>query len=136
MNPPGNHHADDGPEAFVLAGKNIQCKPPRIGAVSTEDRAFRKFFGTTAVSASALWRLLAANDKIPARSGVKHLLLMLHSLHAYPKQGATCFMVGGLEGAVDPKTLLKHIWPLIYAVSDLEPDVVSVFTVSTKVQLN
>jgi hypothetical protein len=137
MNPPGNHCAGNGPEAFVLAGKDIQRKSPRIGAVATEDRAFREFFGTTSVIASTLWRLLAANDKIPAKSGIKHLLWMLHFLHAYPKQGATCSMVGGgSERAVDPKTLRKYIWPLIYAVSDMEPDVVSVFTVRANVQLN
>ncbi len=133
MSPPGNHHAGNEPEAFVLAGKDIQRKPPRIGAVATEDCAFRKFFGTTAVVTPTLWRLLAANDKIPAKSSVKHLLWMLHFLHAYPKQGTTFSMVGGLEGAVDPKTLRKYIWPLIYAVSDMEPDVVSVFTVRANV---
>jgi hypothetical protein len=136
MNPPGNHRAGDRPEAFVLAGKDIQRKSQRIGAVSTEDRAFRKFFGTTAVVTSTLWRLLAANDKIPAESGIKHLLWMLHFICAYLKQGATCSMVGGLEGAIDPKTLCKYIWPLIYAVSDMEPDEVSVFTACKNVQLN
>jgi hypothetical protein len=135
MNLPGNYHAGNGPEAFVHAGKDIQCKSPRIGAVSTEDHTFGEFFGTTAVIASTLWRLLAANDKIPTESGVKHLLWMIHFLRACLKQGATCSMVGGLEGAVDPKTLRKYIWPLIYAVSDLEPDVVSVFTVRVNVQL-
>ncbi len=136
MNPPGDHHAGNGPEAFVLAGKDIQHKSPRIGAVATEDHAFREFFGTTAVITSTLWRLLTANNKISTKSGVKHLLWMLHFLRAYPKQGATCSMVGGSEGAVDPKTLHKYIWPLIYAVSDMEPDVVSVFTVRANVQLN
>jgi hypothetical protein len=136
MNPPGNHRAGNGPEAFVLAGKDIQRKSPRIGAVATEDRVFRKFFGITAVIASTLWRLLAANDKIPAKPGIKHLLWMLHFLSTHPKQGAACSMVGGLERAVDPKTLRKYIWPLIYAVSDTEPDVVSVFTVRANVQLN
>jgi hypothetical protein len=136
MNPLGNHCAGNRPEAFVLAGKDIQRKSPRIGAVSTEDRAFRKFFGTTAVVTSTLWRLLAANDKIPAESCIKHLLWMLHFLRAYLKQGATCSMVGGLEGAVDPKTLRKYSWPLIYTVSDMEPDVVSVFNVRTNMQSN
>jgi hypothetical protein len=109
MNPPGDYRAGSGPEVFVLAGKDIQRKSPRIRVVSTEDRAFYKFFCTTAVVASILWRLLATNNKIPAKSGVKHLLGMLHFLCAYPKQGATCSMVGGLEGAVDPKTLRKYI---------------------------
>ena len=136
MNPPGNHRAGDRPEAFVLAGKDIQRKSQRIGAVSTEDRAFRKFFGTTAVVTSTLWRLLAANDKILAESGIKHLLWMLHFLRDYPKLGTTCSMAGGSKGAVDPKTLRRYIGQLIYAVSDMEPDVVSVFTVRANVQLN
>jgi hypothetical protein len=124
MNHPVDNH--DGPEAFVLAGKDIQRKPLTIGALSTEDRAFRNFFDTTAIVASTLWRLLYANDKIPAESGIKHLLWVLYFLRAYLKQGHTCSMVGGSVGAVDPKTLRKYIWPLIYAISDLEPDVVSV----------
>ncbi len=129
QDPPSmNHPVDhDGPEAFVLAGKDIQRKPLTIGAASTEDRAFRDFFGTTAIVASTLWRFLAANDKIPAKSGIKHLLWMLYFPRAYPKQGHTCSMVGGSAGAVDLKTLRKYIWPLIYAISDMEPDVVSVF---------
>lgn len=126
MNHPVDHHAGDGPEAFVLAGKDIQRKPLTIGAASTEDRAFRDFFGTSAIVASTLWRFLAENDKIPAESDIKHLLWVLYFLRAYPKQGHTCSMVGGSAGAVDPKTLRKYIWPLIYAISDLEPDVVSV----------
>jgi hypothetical protein len=115
MNHPVDH---DGPEVFFLAGKDIQRKPLMIGAASAEDCAFRGFFGTTAIFASTLLRFLAANDKIPAESGIKHLLWMLYFLHAYPKQGHTCSMVGGLAGAVDPKTLRQYIWPLIYAISD------------------
>ncbi len=60
MSPPGDHRLGNGPEAFVLAGKDIQRKSPRIGTVSTEDHAFCVFFGTTAVITSILWRLLAA----------------------------------------------------------------------------
>ncbi len=45
-------------------------------------------------------------------------------------------MVCGSEGAVDPKILGRYIWPMIYAVSDMELDVVSVFTVHANVQLN
>jgi len=123
MNHPVNH---DTPEAFVLAGKDIQRKPLTIGAPSTDNRAFRDFFGATAIVVSTLWRFMATNDKIPAESGIKHLLWALYFLRAYPKQGHMCSMVGGSAGAVDPKTLRKYIWPLIYRISDLEPDVVSV----------
>ena len=45
QNPPSmNHPVDhDRPEAFVLAGKDIQRKPLTIGASSTEDRALCNF---------------------------------------------------------------------------------------------
>jgi hypothetical protein len=31
------------------------------------------------------------------------------------------------SGAVDPKTWKKYVWPMIYALADLEAEVVSLF---------
>ena len=32
-----------------------------------------------------------------------------------------CSTAGGSKGAIDPKTFRKYIWPMIEAISDLEP---------------
>ena len=46
-------------------------------------------------------------------------------LKVYPKQGPVCSIVGGLDGAIDPKTFRKWVWAFIFAVSYLEEEVVS-----------
>jgi hypothetical protein len=49
----------------------------------------------------------------------------------YPKEGPTCGAAGGstnCKNAVDPKTWRKYVpWPYIYALSDLEGPVGSLF---------
>ena len=111
---------------FLLAGKDIQNKAGRpIGSAGTEDRHFREFFGAGPFVVSQLWNLLARHDLIPPEGELWHLLWTLHFLKAYPKQATVCSTVGGSAGAIDPKTLRKYMWPLIRAVADLEPDVVS-----------
>jgi hypothetical protein len=131
-NPPDNPRAGNKSEAFVLAGKDIQNKLQTIGALSIEDRAFHKFCGMTAVVVSTLWRLLAAHDMIPAKSFAKHVDAILPL--CIPK--ARRYVLHGWcsGGAINPKTLQEYIWPFIYSVSNLEPDVVSVFTIHMNVQ--
>ena len=113
------------PEDFILTGKNIQNKSGRSGAPLTEVRAFREFFGTTAVVVAKLWSLLLQRDMIPEQGRTNHLMWALFFMRAYPKEGVTCATVGGSGGAIDPKTLRKYIWPFIHAIAELEPVVVS-----------
>jgi len=113
------------PEDFILIGKDIQNKSGQpIGLASTEERAFCEFFGTTAVVVANLWRIVSEQDIIPGET-IQHLLWALHFMRAYPKEGAACATVGGLGGAIDPKTLRKYIWPFIYTIADLSSVVVS-----------
>ena len=106
------------PEDFILIGKDIQNKRGQSGAPLTEVRAFREFFGTTAV---VLWQW----DMIPEQGRINHLMWALLFMRAYPKEGVTCMTVGGSGGAIDPKTLRKYVWPFIHAIAKLEPVVVS-----------
>ena len=113
-------------EDFLLVGKDIQNKSGRkIGSTSTEDRAFREFFGMNPRVTVALWKMMNEYDFIPPEGEINHLLWTLHFLKAYPKQGTVCSTAGGSCGAIDPKTLRKYMWPFIHAIAALEPAVVS-----------
>ena len=114
------HETEPTPEDFILIGKDIQNKSGRpIGSASTEERAFREFFGTTAVVVANLWRIGSEQDIIPGEGTIQHLLWALHFTRVYPKEGAAFATVGGLGGAIDPKTLRKYIWPFIYTIANL-----------------
>jgi hypothetical protein len=107
---------------FLLVRKDIRNKAGRlIGSIGTEDRHFREFFRAGPFVVADMWTLMV----IPPDGEIKHLLWTLHFLKAYPKQATVCSMVGGSTGVIDPKTFRKYMWPFIYAVSDLEPVVVS-----------
>ena len=56
---------------------------------------------------------------------VPHLLWAMYFLFCYPKQEEGCATAAGVKGAINPKTWRKYIWPMIYALSDLESVVVS-----------
>ncbi len=112
---------------FLLVGKDIQNKTDRpIGLAGTEDCHLHEFFGTGLFVIAKLWILLADHNFIPPEGEIKHLLWTLHFLKAYPRQAAVCSMVGGSTGAIDPKTFQKYMWPLICAMANLEPAVVSI----------
>ncbi len=114
------------PEDFILWGKEIQNKSGRsIGSDTMEDMAFHEFFGTTATVVSKIWGKLSQRGTVPIEGMAKHLLWSLYFMRAYPKQSVTCTVVGGLTGAIDPKTLQKFIWPFIEAIAELTSDVVS-----------
>ena len=60
----------------------------------------------------------------------QYLLWTMFFLKCYPKEGPACGAAGGStnrKNAVDPKTWRKYVWPYIYALSDLEGPVVSLF---------
>ena len=74
------------PEDFILIGKDIQNKSGRSGAPLTEVRAFRKFFGMTAVIMAKLWSFLLQRDMIPEQGRTNHLMWALFFMRAYPKE--------------------------------------------------
>jgi len=115
-------------EDFMLIGKEVQNKSGRkIGAIMTEDRAFRDFFGTNVVVTMVLWKMLNETGLLPDEGRIIHLLWTMYFFKVYPKQGQGCSAAGGSSGAIDPKTFRKYIWPFIYAISDLESLVVSYY---------
>jgi hypothetical protein len=114
-------------DEFYMMAKEVQRRSGQeIRAATTEDRRFRDFFGVGVHTAIITWTLLLQNNLLPEEALVPHLLWALYFLFCYPKQEEGCAAAGTKEkGAVDPKTWRKYIWPMIYALSDLESVVVS-----------
>jgi len=108
----------------------------KMGTFATKDRKFREFFGGNVFVALAAWRLLNKHDLLPEESGMhapQYLLWTMFFLKCYPKEGPACGAAGGStnrKNAVDPKTWRKYVWPYIYALTDLEGPVVSLFIVN------
>ena len=114
------------PDDFMLIGKEVQNKSGRsLGAPMSEDRAFRDFFGTSAIVAMIVWNLMVEHQLLPEGGTIIHFLWTLFFFKVYPLQGPACSAAGGSNGAVDPKTWRKYIWPFVYAVASLESIVVS-----------
>lgn len=114
------------PDDFMLIGKEVQNKSGRkLGGRMSEDRAFRDFFGVSAVVVVVLWRLLVDTGLLPDGGTPLHLLWTLYFFKVYPKQGPACSSAGGSKGAIDPKTWRKYIWPFVFRIADLVPVVVS-----------
>ena len=70
------------------------------------------------------WSLLTENDLLPENAAKCHLLWAMYFL-SYAQTEEGCSAAASENGAVNPKTWHKHIWPVIYALSDLESAVVS-----------
>ncbi len=62
---------------------------------------------------------------LPAEVEVFHLLWALYWMKCYPTESPATATVGKSGHKVDPKTFCKYIKPLVFAMSDLEPNVVS-----------
>ena len=90
-----------------------------------ENRLFRDFFGCGAHLVVILWKMMDALDLLPAEVEVVHLLWTLYWLKCYPTESPATAAVGRPGHKVDPKTFRKYVQPIVFAVSDLEPHVVS-----------
>ena len=112
------------PADFASAGREIQNRR-RVGSTIVARRAFKEYFGICPTIVCLIWKLLANNDLLPEKAQIKHLLWALFFMKVYPKQGPACSVVGGSNGAVDPKTFGKWVWMFIQAIANLEPVVVS-----------
>jgi hypothetical protein len=56
------------------------------------------------------------------------MLWRMYFLKCYPPTQEACAAAGQADsGADDPKTWKKYVWPMIYALADLESEVVSLF---------
>jgi hypothetical protein len=108
-------------DEFYIMAKEV------INSAQTEDRRFRDFFGVGVHVGIITWTLLSENNLLPEGVIVPHLLWAMYFLCCYPKQEERCATAAGEKGAIDPKTWRKYLWPMIYALSDLESVVVSFY---------
>ena len=64
---------------FEALARYIQNRAShRVGAVTTETRHFREFFGTSALIVEKVWELLERDSLLPEGGRPKHLLWALH----------------------------------------------------------
>ena len=113
-------------DKIMIVARDMQNRGTRCtGAKVVEDRLFKEYFGVSAAVALIVWELLDKHDLVPEKGQIKHLLWTLVFLKVYPKQGPVCSLVGGIKGAVDPKTFRKWVWKFIFNIELLDKVVVS-----------
>jgi hypothetical protein len=115
-------------EIYIL-GKDIQNRFPdySLSAEATEDRCFREYLGCGAATTLLAWNMLICFKLLPESAMLLHLLWTLFFMKQYHTQEPACSTVGGSQGAINPKTLRKHVWPIILVLAGLEPWIVSLF---------
>ena len=115
-------------EDFYRLAKEVQNRSgQKLCADSTEDRRFCEYFGCSAVVAMIAWSLLNEHNKLDVGSEVTHMLWAMYFVKCYPLTQEGCAAAGtAAKGAVDPKTWKKWVWPMIWALADLESVVVRV----------
>jgi hypothetical protein len=100
----------------------------KVGTVAIKDHQFCSFFGAwMEIAPVVVWDMLEEGGLCPDKSHSKHLLWMLYFLKVYPSEGPRCSAVGGLKGAIEPKTMRKWVWLFLEHIAELVDDVVSVF---------
>lgn len=113
-------------DVYLLGKEMMNRAGRRLGKLSAggpEDRRLRSFFGVGVVVLLDGWVRMKEQDLIPVGGMFFHYLWALMFMKIYSTEAAMC----GHAGGVDPKTFRKWIWPFIYALSDLEYTVVSVY---------
>lgn len=112
---------------LYVIGRDIQNRSGHwVGAELTEDERYCQFFGCGAEVALIVWNLLIKFSLLPDEAELAHFLWALFFMMLYPKEKVACGLAGGSGGAIDPKILRKYIWPMIKAISNLEPHVVCI----------
>jgi hypothetical protein len=96
--------------AFHRATREIMNRAGQIGTAAMEDRRFRSFFGARFEIFCMVWDMLGEGGLRPEKSEPKHLLWTLYFLKVYQREGPGCAAVGGMRGAVNPKTMRKWVW--------------------------
>ena len=122
---------DDDDETFVVPdfislARNIQNRSiKQVGTQEVEKRRFKEFFGASLEVVEIIWEMLYERDFLPDNSQPKHLLWTCYFLKVYPKQETGCSAVGGISGAISPKTMKHWVWDFIERIGELVDDVVS-----------
>lgn len=113
-------------EDFYRLGKEVQNRSgQKICVQATEDRRFREYFGCSVHTAIKCWELLNQHEKLDPDCDVMKMLWAMYFLKCYPLTQEACAAAGGTDGAIDPKTWKKYVWPAVYSIADLEAEVVS-----------
>jgi len=97
----------------------------RSGTIIMETRRFRSCFGAGKEVVMHLWDLLVEHNLLPCKATIKHLLWALYFMKVYATENSTCSVLGGSNGAIDPKTMRKWVWKFIEKIAELGPVVVS-----------
>ena len=108
-------------DAFATGRDMMNRSTKKMGAIETEDRRFRELFGVGPLVALLAWQLLNVHNLVPQGGTFLHLMWTLAFLKVYPTET----VLAGLCGGCDTKTVRKWIWLFVYALSNLEPYVVS-----------
>jgi len=85
---------------------------------NTSIRTFKQNFGCSPLVLMKCWDLLCGHSSLRGKKPI-HLLWTCLFLKVYAKESINATMAG-----CDEKTFRKHTWDMIYAISDLEPEVV------------
>jgi hypothetical protein len=91
----------------------------KIGTVAVEDRQLRSLFGAQKEIVKMVWDMLGEGSPHPNNSKPKHLLWALYFLKVYLREGPRCCAVGGLKGAINPKTMRKWMWLFLERITKL-----------------
>ncbi len=108
----------------------------KVGTAAREDRRFCKHFGAPFTIVRMVWDMLVEGGLLPKNGKPKHLLWTLYFLKCYPKEGPGCAAVGGLRGAIDPKTMCKWVWLFLERICELADEVGSLFVSLCLRQMN
>jgi hypothetical protein len=91
----------------------------KIGMVAVEDCRFHNFFCAWKEIVKMVWDMLGEGSLYPENSKPKHLLWALYFLKVYLREGPRCCAVGGLKGAINPKTMHKWVWLFLERITKL-----------------
>ena len=116
--------------SVLIMGKDMMNRGgKKLGSSAqngSEDRRFREVFGVSATVVFESWHRLLHYGLVPALGKFFHMMWAFMFMKLYNTETALCSYASG-EGAVDPKTFRKWVWPFIEALDELGYYVVSLF---------
>ena len=121
-----HHKAEPSAADFYAISRDLQNRSnKRIGVKLSKNAQIHSYFGCNAKVALICWEMLISFALLPGEGQILHPLWALFFMKVYPSENVACATAGGSLGAIDPKTLWKYGWPIIEAMANLEPFVLS-----------
>lgn len=114
-------------EIMIIARRLWQRNPFLQYTAQQEDRSFRETYGCNPMVVNEAWRLLAANDLVPANASIEHLLWTLSFMKSYNTRRNISTLCGG----ADAGTINTYAFAFIEALADLESLLVCCFCLAT-----